>query len=279
MESFMATDPLSPKVLASGPNEIEAAAIVAAMAQHDIPARGIGGYTSGFKVGVASGVSVVVGEADVTRAENVLAEIQRERAEIDWSTEAGSQGKEIVNQLRSQSTWRLFFLGVITLGIYTAHYIKRQTAIINQYLDKAKQISEGFVSVILIFAYVAVILMIAYVFVEAGHPIEPISDSLHGVWVLLVLIWALKTRNRMNMMLNASQGGPCWFDGVATFLFPVLYFNFKINEISEGLAEQGAVAERLEIVCEECRKSTFFPAAKKGTVQECLHCGAYVDVE
>ena len=32
------------------------------------------------------------------------------------------------------------------------------------------------------------------------------------------------------------------------------------------------------VVCEECGKTTTFPAAKLGTVQDCSHCSAYVDV-
>jgi hypothetical protein len=30
--------------------------------------------------------------------------------------------------------------------------------------------------------------------------------------------------------------------------------------------------------CEECGRSSVFPAAQRGTVQDCPHCGAYVDV-
>jgi ribosomal protein S27E len=34
----------------------------------------------------------------------------------------------------------------------------------------------------------------------------------------------------------------------------------------------------IEVLCEECEKTTIFPASKKGTVQDCSHCGAFVDV-
>ena len=77
---------------------------------------------------------------------------------------------KILNALRSQSTWRLFFLGLITLGIYVAHYIKRQTTQMNQYLDLEKQISHTFVNIFLILSYVSVILLIPYILVEEGHP-------------------------------------------------------------------------------------------------------------
>jgi hypothetical protein len=35
----------------------------------------------------------------------------------------------------------------------------------------------------------------------------------------------------------------------------------------------------LVATCEECGQSSVFPTAENGTVQECPHCGAYMDVE
>ncbi len=34
----------------------------------------------------------------------------------------------------------------------------------------------------------------------------------------------------------------------------------------------------LETTCEECGQSITFPAAQRGTVQDCPHCGAFLDV-
>lgn len=34
----------------------------------------------------------------------------------------------------------------------------------------------------------------------------------------------------------------------------------------------------IHVVCEECRRTTTFPAALRGRVEECSHCAAYVDV-
>ena len=36
---------------------------------------------------------------------------------------------------------------------------------------------------------------------------------------------------------------------------------------------------RVELPCERCGRSASFPAEAVGTVQECPHCGAFVDVE
>lgn len=139
---------------------------------------------------------------------------------------------EILNSLRRESTWRLFFLGLITLGIYFAYYIKRQTACMNQYLNQEKRISEELVKIILILSYISAIFFIPYILVEEGSPIEAISNLLDTVLEILLVIWAFKARNRMNMLLSATKGSEFWFHGLWTFLFTALYFNFKINKLS-----------------------------------------------
>ncbi len=88
-------------------------------------------------------------------------------------------------------------------------------------------------SVILILAYLTAILIVPYVLVEEGHPLERISDSLDNVWSILVLIWAFKARNRMNMLLALTRNEPCWFHGLWTFLSAAFYFNYKINKLNE----------------------------------------------
>lgn len=35
----------------------------------------------------------------------------------------------------------------------------------------------------------------------------------------------------------------------------------------------------VEVTCEECGKAATFPSSQRGTVQECPHCGAYLDVD
>lgn len=38
------------------------------------------------------------------------------------------------------------------------------------------------------------------------------------------------------------------------------------------------VSDSVAAVCEDCGKTTVFPASQNGTTQDCSHCGAYVDV-
>jgi hypothetical protein len=45
-----------------------------------------------------------------------------------------------------------------------------------------------------------------------------------------------------------------------------------------GGADEATAGPPLELVCEKCGRSATFPAAQRGSVQDCPHCGAYLDV-
>ncbi len=82
----MTTDPTSPETLVSLGSETEATAIVGALAEHGITAMVVGGLTASFRAEAPGEARVVVGQADMARARQVLAAVRGEPAEIDWST-------------------------------------------------------------------------------------------------------------------------------------------------------------------------------------------------
>ncbi len=55
-----------------------------------------------------------------------------------------------------------------------------------------------------------------------------------------------------------------------------------VEEDTAARAQRAAEAERqgpVEVVCEECGRPSIFPGRQRGTVQDCPHCGSYLDVE
>lgn len=82
----MANDPSCPCELLSVASEIEATAIVTALAQYDIEASTTGGFTSGFQAEAPGSVQILVRSSDLGRAELALAEIRADQGNIDWST-------------------------------------------------------------------------------------------------------------------------------------------------------------------------------------------------
>ncbi|MCP4750317.1 MAG: DUF4234 domain-containing protein [Proteobacteria bacterium] len=143
--------------------------------------------------------------------------------------------KEILKNLQDQSTWRLLLLTLVSLGIYGAHYIKRQTSNANQYLDEKGRIPTGLVYFILVLSYIYAIFTLLSIFA----PIEsPIDEALTVVLEAAIIVWGFKARNRMNTLFSARKGDANWFNGFWTFVFTPLYFNFKVNTLNDLLLEQ-----------------------------------------
>ena len=61
---------------------------------------------------------------------------------------------------------------------------------------------------------------------------------------------------------------------------PVLEeYERRALELQAASTDEAAAGEAIEVVCEECGESSTFPVAQRGSVQECPHCNAYLDVE
>lgn len=80
----MTIDPNNPEVLVAVPNDIQAAAIVNALADRGIQATVSGSYTSGFRAEAPGWVSVVVRRMDLDLARQTLAELKSGTGVIDW---------------------------------------------------------------------------------------------------------------------------------------------------------------------------------------------------
>lgn len=81
----MISDPMNLKTLVSVRDEMEASIIMDALADHEIRATAVGGYTAGFLAEAPGVVKVVVGQGDLAQAQQVMAEIPQDQAQIDWS--------------------------------------------------------------------------------------------------------------------------------------------------------------------------------------------------
>jgi hypothetical protein len=45
-----------------------------------------------------------------------------------------------------------------------------------------------------------------------------------------------------------------------------------------GIQDEAPAEPEVQVVCEKCGQCSAFPAVQRGSVQQCQHCGAYVDV-
>ena len=75
-------------------HEVEAAAIVTALAAQGIKASTTGSFTAGFRAEAPGYISVIVRRDDLDSARQVLAGIEREQADVDWSQVDVGDGEE-----------------------------------------------------------------------------------------------------------------------------------------------------------------------------------------
>lgn len=66
-------------------SEVEAAILVAALAEHQIKAVSTGALTAGFRAEAPGMVSIMVEEDDLAIAQTALQQVQQGQSEIDWS--------------------------------------------------------------------------------------------------------------------------------------------------------------------------------------------------
>ena len=76
----------NPTTLAQYCSEVEATAIIAALAEKDIKATTTGSFTTGFQAEAPGDVTVVVRQSDLARALQVLTEFESTKKDIDWNS-------------------------------------------------------------------------------------------------------------------------------------------------------------------------------------------------
>ncbi len=149
---------------------------------------------------------------------------------------------DLIRGLKSQSTWRLLGLGIITYGVYYAHYCARQSRIINQRLDSAARIPSVLITTIFVVSYGSLALFIGYLLVDESHPVAIASNLADKLWMFLILVWGFYGRNRVNGLIGFSSNDTRGIHALWTLFFSPLYFNYKINTFNETPSAAQAVA-------------------------------------
>ena len=146
--------------------------------------------------------------------------------------------KEIIQLMKSQSTWRLYLLSALSLGIYTAFYVQQQSQKLLQ-IPNMPPISplliQGLFGCYMLSAFVTV----ASFFVPPEHAFNVASSLFSIATSLLAIVWAFQMRSRFNLIFASPAPSADWFHGGWTFLFTVFYINYKFNTLHQDLEEVG----------------------------------------
>lgn len=81
----MPEHPEPAELLTSAPTEMEASIIVAGLEAEGIQAVMSGEFTAGFRAEAPGWVQILVHDADLPRAKQILEDVKRHNDHIDWS--------------------------------------------------------------------------------------------------------------------------------------------------------------------------------------------------
>jgi len=147
--------------------------------------------------------------------------------------------KKNIDSFQKQSVLAVIGLVIITFGFYFPFWLRRQTKVINLSFPSDK-IGMWFFPLSICFTISSFAMNIPSVIMGDNSIIWLVDNIIDVIDGAIILVWAFKLRNRMNLLLRAKGGTELWFNGPATIFFTIIYLQYKINKIKDiGDVPQG----------------------------------------
>lgn len=146
-----------------------------------------------------------------------------------------------LSQLQHIDTIKLVLLALVTLGIYLAFYIRRQSAVINEIANEnfsengeqpGQAIPEWASLAPQILAVISIVSLALYL-LNPSEMMEHIDSATGLLFNISLVIWGFAARRSMHAITAAKPRSKGWFDGFWTLLFSPFYFNYRVNVIFE----------------------------------------------
>jgi hypothetical protein len=126
------------------------------------------------------------------------------------------------------STWGVFGLSIITLGIYYPYWLFTRTKILNQVCDN--KISTTLVNIVIAFFIINVVLSFMSGFSPKDADMSIMANIANLLYAIINLYWVFTFRSRLHEMAGDNYPSNFKLGGILTFFLQVLYLQYKINE-------------------------------------------------
>ena len=144
------------------------------------------------------------------------------------SSEAEASPLAALDSFRVQNIWLVLFLTIITFGIYAVFWLRRQNAILAQ-VRPDLNVTLLYGNIVLVFVILSAGLDIASL-IGLPDSLDTDSNILDRIVGIMVLVLAFQVRNGLNLLIQAQKSDTLWFSGVYTWLFNVVYLQYKLNK-------------------------------------------------
>ncbi|MBR36755.1 DUF4234 domain-containing protein [Pseudoalteromonas shioyasakiensis] len=136
-------------------------------------------------------------------------------------TQQNTGGNKPILNFDRFSAWGVFFLSLITLGIYAIYWLVSRT-------NKANALAKHQVNQNLVYGYIALyVINIAVAFTSIP---EVFSSIISIITFIVGLVFIFSLRASLKELINEGSNEPVHLSGILTFFFYAIYFQYKINE-------------------------------------------------
>jgi hypothetical protein len=140
---------------------------------------------------------------------------------------------QILNKLTRQSTFAIFILSILTLGLYQVYYMQTLTKLLNEELPENERIETGTIALLWAAVIVSALIRLIELFDELS-PTTALFDLLLRFGVLVALsVWQFAWRKRFYAVTDTPKGHAIEFEGLYILLFGSLYINAKLNSFRD----------------------------------------------
>ncbi|RZD23386.1 DUF4234 domain-containing protein [Pseudoalteromonas sp. MEBiC 03485] len=136
-------------------------------------------------------------------------------------TQQNNGGNKPILNFDRFSAWGVFFLSLITLGIYSIYWLVSRT-------NKANMLAKHKVNQNLVYGYI-VLYVINFALAFTAIP-EVISSIFSIITFIVGLVFIFSLRTSLQELINEGSNEPVHLSGILTFFFYAIYFQYKINE-------------------------------------------------
>ena len=121
-------------------------------------------------------------------------------------------------------------MSLITLTFYFPFWLRKTSRLVNGLLP-TNQISTWFFPASILLTILNFGMVIPEIVTDDNPIVMMVSKLMNNIDCIVILVWAFKLRNRINLVLEAEEKTDLWFNALWTFLFQMFYIQFRINKI------------------------------------------------
>lgn len=141
-------------------------------------------------------------------------------------------------QFERKSAWLVFFLSLITFGIYVIYWLYTRIPVANQAIN-----SENKVNINLLNGYIALYILSMVLTFTAGEDNTTLiligsGISIASTVTYLVLIFSFRSTLREIINYGNSDAEYTNVNGIITFFGSAIYFQYKINQATDKINQQ-----------------------------------------